>query len=91
MLEIPEEQIIKGLKFICTCEACPEQYAVFDGNKEVGYVRLRWGNLRVYYPNSEGLLIYEKAFKDGFKSGFDDKKERKYYLNKIADQLSIKK
>ena len=39
--------IIKGLNFKKTCDACPEQYDVFKDEKQVGYVRLRWGNLTV--------------------------------------------
>ena len=32
----------ENLKFIQTCVGCPEQYDVYDGKEQVGYVRLRW-------------------------------------------------
>lgn len=36
--------LINELDFRQTCGACPEQYDVYDmSNKQVGYVRLRWG------------------------------------------------
>ena len=41
MSSIKDEQMIEGLKFVCTCGACPEQYDVFDGEEMAGYVRLR--------------------------------------------------
>lgn len=43
---------IKGLQFIQTCGACPEQYDVLDkSGNTVGYVRLRWGGLTCEYPD----------------------------------------
>lgn len=47
-------------RFEKTCEACPEQYDVWDDSKnlKVGYVRMRWGYLRVcpYKPEKfEGI------------------------------------
>ena len=88
MLEIPEEQTIRGLKFICTCEACPEQYDVFDGDKQVGYVRERHGKLRADYPDVGGVVIYEHDLNSG---GFETQEEREYHLTKIAGQIIIKK
>ena len=38
--------VINGLIVIQTCGACPEQYDVFLGDKQIGYVRLRGGALR---------------------------------------------
>lgn len=29
----PKDQVIDGLKLVCTCVACPEQYDVFDEDK----------------------------------------------------------
>ena len=46
--------IIEGLDFKQTCGACPEQYDVFKDEKQVGYVRLRWGDLSCRYPDYEG-------------------------------------
>lgn len=33
--------IIQKLEFRETCGSCPEQYDVFKGGRQVGYVRLR--------------------------------------------------
>ena len=35
-------ETIKNLKFVKTCDACPEQYDVYQGDKKVAYIRLRW-------------------------------------------------
>lgn len=40
---------MENLKLIRTCNACPEQYDVLDGNGDyVGYIRFRYGELNVY-------------------------------------------
>ena len=41
-----DEQTINGYRLILTCGACPEQYDVFDGDRQVGYLRLRHGHFR---------------------------------------------
>ena len=51
---------IEGLLFHKTCDACPEQYDVYKRTKQVGYVRLRWGNLTVDFPDALGKLIIIK-------------------------------
>jgi len=38
---------INGFDFVCTCSMCPEQYDVYHNGEYVGYVRKRWGHLRV--------------------------------------------
>lgn len=44
--------IIKGLNFIETRSACPEQYEVKDEQENmVGYVRLRYGGLTCEYSD----------------------------------------
>jgi hypothetical protein len=74
---------IDGLKFVMTCIACPEQYDVFDAlGKQVGYVRLRHGELRCDYPNCGGETIYEvDSIGDGC---FDTNEERDYHLAEIV-------
>jgi hypothetical protein len=37
------------IKLVRTCFACPEQYDAFDGEKKVGYLRLRHGCFTVDY------------------------------------------
>lgn len=67
----PADVEIDGLKLICTCPACPEQYDVFDAdNKQVGYLRLRHGYFRADVPTCGGETIYASNPKgDGM---FDD-------------------
>ena len=75
---------IDGLLFHKTCDMCPEQYDVYKGAKQVGYVRLRWGNLTVDFPDALDKLIYHKKFKEEYKGCFNDDNERMTYLKKIA-------
>jgi hypothetical protein len=58
----PEDRHIDGLKLVCTCMACPEQYDVFDssGNK-VGYLRLRHGTFRADFPDCGGETVYRSS------------------------------
>lgn len=44
-----------------TCSACPEQYDAFIGDRKVGYLRLRWGEFRVDYPDCGGEMTYAFA------------------------------
>lgn len=80
--------IIEGLDFKKTCDACPEQYDVFKGDKMVGYVRLRWGVLSCSYPNYLGEEIYSKSFDDAWQGEFDDDNERNKYLIIIAKEIN---
>lgn len=80
--------IIEGLDFKKTCDACPEQYDVFKGDKMVGYVRLRWGVLSCRYPDYEGDEIYSESFDDGWQGEFEDDNERNKYLIIIAKELN---
>lgn len=55
---------LAGLKLVCTCGACPEQYDVYDANdKQVGYLRLRHGRFRADYPDCGGETVYESQTK----------------------------
>ncbi len=76
---------IKGLMFYKVGEACPEQYEVFKGNKQVAYIKLRYGHLRAIYPNINGEVIYEKKYKEIYKGWFFDDEEKMVELNNIAD------
>ena len=79
---------IKGLNFIITCSACPEQYDVLDSNDNVvGYVRLRWGYLRCDYPECLGEVIYDAEIGDGFTGCFESDEQRMEHLNNIADKI----
>lgn len=51
--------MIGGLRLVLTCGACPEQYDVYDGDEQVGYLRLRHGRFRAEVPHSGGRTVYE--------------------------------
>jgi hypothetical protein len=55
---------------------CPEQYDVFDGDREVGYLRLRHGWFRADWTEGETVTVYE-AHPNG-DGGFDDDERDKY-------------
>ena len=79
---------VNDFVFNLTCSGCPEQYDVFDSNgNQVGYVRLRWGYLRVDYPHHGGEVIYDYEFSDGWKGSFTEE-EREHYLKEIAEAIS---
>lgn len=84
--------VIDGLLFEMTCGACPEQYDVYYGEREIGYVRLRWGSLRAYYPSVGGEQVYHANIEDNAMQGwFLDNEQRMYYLTEIAKVLNIRK
>lgn len=67
-----------------TCVACPEQYDAFDGDKQVGYLRLRHGGFTVECPDVGGVLVYEAhPVGDGI---FEDN-ERDYFLRFAVDAI----
>ena len=79
---------VDGLVFHKTCDAYPEQYDVYRGAKQVGYVRLRMGNLTVEVPDVGGELIYYKNYeKDPAKGYFYTQEERIGQLRRIAKIL----
>lgn len=54
-------------ELVRTCEACPEQYEVYLGAKEVGYLRLRHGFFYASVPDCVGTRVYESRPKgDGY-------------------------
>ena len=79
---------IGELVFVETCRSFPEQYEVFDSNSnQVGYVKLRFGYLRVDYPDCGGEVIYDHEFSDSWKGSFTEE-EREHYLKEIAEIIS---
>lgn len=83
----PGSLIVEDLEFVCTCWACPEQYDVYNLNdKQVAYVRLRWGTLRVDVPDYMGKEIYCVEYGDGFTGCFDHK-DRQDRLKIIANKI----
>jgi hypothetical protein len=73
-----------------TCSACPEQYdAHLDSleGEQVGYIRLRWGEFRVDYPDCGGETIYNASLGDGWAGAFDTAEQRDYYLRFAVDAI----
>lgn len=52
------------MRLVLTCGACPEQYDVFDGGEQVGYLRLRHGYFAAYRHVTSDHPVYE-AYPDG--------------------------
>lgn len=72
---------INGLRLVCTCSACPEQYDVFDGDTQVGYLRLRHGSFRADVPDCGGKTVYA-AHTQG--DGVFEDDERLHYLTEAV-------
>lgn len=82
---------IGELEFIKTCDVCPEQYDVKDKDgRQVGYIRLRWGELRCDFPDCGGETIYSCNFDDDFAGCFNSEEERLIYLGEIAKSINTK-
>lgn len=70
-----------------TSVACPEQYDVFYGDEQVGYLRLRHGVFRCYFPNSDGEMICE-AYPKG--DGLFEYDEREPYIKWALEHIRRK-
>jgi hypothetical protein len=79
----PEE--ILGCRLKQTCGACPEQYDVFLEGQQIGYLRLRHGHFRVYYPDYMSDEIVYQASPDG--DGVFEYNERSFYLTNAVEAL----
>lgn len=78
--------------WICTCPACPEQYTIFVGDKQVAYVRLRYGELSVNPYTDDKKIdldteLYCHQFEDEWKGDFDDEEERIKYQKEIEEVI----
>jgi len=71
---------IDGFVLEQTCGACPEQYDVWKGGKQVGYMRLRWGSFRVDLGDCGGETVYQDDVGDGWSGSFRDTEERERQL-----------
>ena len=83
---------ILDYNLVLTCPCCPEQYDVFDAEgKQSGYIRLRGGNFRVYYPNTGGELVFYHRFEDDeWKGMFYNDEEREQYLTEAVKAIHNK-
>lgn len=77
----------KDIRLEQTCYACPEQYDAFVGDEQVGYLRLRWGNFTVEYPDCGGDLVLEAQPRGHGR--FDDE-ERDLYLDMARKALAAR-
>lgn len=76
---------ILGLRLERTCYACPEQYDVFYGETQVGYLRLRHGNFTAECPDCRGELVYFSSDCKG--DGLFEESERYEYLTRAVIKI----
>lgn len=81
---------IGDLTFTQTCGACPEQYDVYRGAEQVGYVRLRFGGLSAECPDACGEQVYYHEFPDDLKGRFEDDDEREKFLAACAAAIEAR-
>jgi hypothetical protein len=79
-LPVSEETEINDYRLVLTCGACPEQYDVFKGEENVGYLRLRHGRFTADAPF--GHTIYT-AYPNG-DGVFDDDERDRYLAEAVA-------
>lgn len=72
------KSLMYGCELKQTCFSCPEQYAVFYEDTQIGYLRLRHGIFTAVYPEVSGRVVYTASPKG--EGEFEDS-ERYYYLN----------
>ena len=76
---------VGGCFLIKTCSSCPEQYDVYKGKVQIGYLRLRHGAFRADYPDCGGETVYEASPKgDG---EFEDDERDGYLATAVAALL----
>lgn len=76
---------IRGYRLVRTCYACPEQYDVFLGGMQVGYLRLRHGYFYADTPDVGGTTVYETE--DVIGDGIFDSTEREKHLGAAIDAI----
>lgn len=79
---------INGLEFKQVNAISPESYDIFKGDRQIGYVQLRWGVLKCLILKCKGKrLIYEHVFQDKTDGQFATEEQRSKYLGIVADKL----
>ena len=73
------------IRFVQTTFACPEQYEAFEGERLVGYLRLRHGDFSVRCPDVTGERVYEADL--GKEDGFVDDDQRDRYLRLATEAI----
>lgn len=77
-------------RFVSICNGSPEDYDILLSGKVVGYLRIRWGVVGIYFGKESGELIYRKVFEGDPWKGFFEGNERAYFFN-VARRLIRKK
>lgn len=70
---------IEGLDLVRISSMCPEQYDVYEGNKQVAYLRVRFGHFTVDMPDAGDETVYKTAIKG---DGEFESEERQEQLEK---------
>ncbi|MEE8737909.1 MAG: hypothetical protein SOI66_03240 [Bifidobacterium sp.] len=70
-----------------TSPASPEQYDVFLGLSQVGYLRFRHGHFWVHYPDVKGKRVYTAKLSEDFDHGAFSKEERDTQLTLALDAI----
>lgn len=76
---------MSGLRLVQTCQACPEQYDVFAGDEQVGYLRLRHGHFTAQVGSPFGETVYEA---DTIGDGIFDASEREDHLRRAVAAIA---
>lgn len=78
--------IIQGCTLVRTCGACPEQYDVYFGDFQIGYLRLRHGSFSASYPDYTGETVFHAHPKgDGM---FEDDERMGYLTQAVCSLLN---
>jgi hypothetical protein len=77
---------IQGCLLHCSCPACPEQYDVYQGEYQIGYLRLRHGYFRADYVALADAreTVYEGHPKG---DGVFEPEERERFLTEAVQAL----
>lgn len=73
------------MRLVQTSGAAPEQYDVYCGDTQVGYLRLRWGHFSAHLHGSGGPIVYE-AYTIG--DGIFDFNERDEHLRNAVAEIA---
>ena len=76
--------IVNGCTLEMTSRACPEQYDVYFGDFQLGYLRLRHGFFRADYLECGGYTAYS-AYPKG--DGLFEEEERFSFLKEAVEAL----
>ncbi len=78
-------------RFVSICNGCPEDYNILLSGRVVGYLRIRWGVVKIYFGReSSQLVIYQKTFQGDPWKGCFEGDEREYFFN-LARKLIRKR